>query len=95
MQITCGTEDEDQFVRETIRRNWSTNQDWIYSYDVRPLLLTFTVQILMWYRVAQVTKVWYQKVVEEDAKKGVAELKIGDEQGINLAVDARSITMAV
>lgn len=78
MQITYGTEDEDQFVRETIRRNWSTNQDWIYSYDVRPLLLIFTVQILMWYRVAQVTKVWYQRVVE-DGKKGVAELKIRDE----------------
>ncbi|OWT37740.1 salicylate hydroxylase [Cryptococcus neoformans Bt1] len=75
VQITYGTEDEDQFVRETIRRNWSTNQDWIYSYDV--------------------TKVWYQRVVEEDGKKGVAELKIGDEQGINLAADARSVTMAV
>lgn len=95
MQITYGTEDEDQFVRETIRRNWSTNQDWIYSYDVRPLLLIFTVQTLMWYRVAQVTKVRYQRVVEEDGKKGVAELKIGDEQGINLAADARSVTMAV
>lgn len=95
MQITYGAEDEDQFVRETIRRNWSTNQDWIYSYDVRPLLLIFTVQILMWYRVAQVTKVWYQRVVEENGKKGVAELKIGDEQGINLAADARSVTMAL
>lgn len=40
----------------------------------------------MWYRVAQVTKVWYQRVVEEDGKKGVAELKIGDEQGINLVL---------
>ncbi|AAW41352.2 conserved hypothetical protein [Cryptococcus deneoformans JEC21] len=75
VQTTYGMEDEDQFVRETVRRNWSAHHDWIYSYDV--------------------TKVWHQRVVDEDAKKGVAQLKIGDELGTNIVVDAHSITMAV
>ena len=88
-------EDEDQFVRETVRRNWSAHHDWIYSYDVHPLLLTFIVQMLMLYRPVQVTKVWHQRVVDEDGKKGVAQLKIGDELGTNIVVDAHSITMAV
>lgn len=43
----------------------------------------------------QVTKVWHQRVVDEDGKKGVAQLKIGDELGTNIVVDAHSITMAV
>lgn len=38
---------------------------------------------------------WHQRVVDEDAKKGVAQLKIGDELGTNIVVDAHSITMAV